>query len=386
MNLSDQKYTELVDLIYAVTDSLDGWQIFCKELSLALDATSTQIASLDIQHSSLAFTAFDGQRDSAEYYAAELEALKRPVQQDPRWLLAMAVNTGEWIQCHKFFTEEMQEFAKTQQRIIATFGARYSAGYKLLHDQDILVVMLILTSESRQPLDQVDLDFVNRLTPHIKRVMQLQKHLYQFSMGALVGYALINKLHQPVILLSLTGNVLHANDAAYRLMQQTEIIKIQNSSLVMPEPYLSEFRKNCHEFELCYRAGNYIPELEKNDSCIKIMNVNKETLFVFSSLIIPETSMKSFGTRPLAMLTFYHPDFAPAVDAQLLSTALGLTPAECRIALLLMGGLSLKQIAHENQVTINTIKTQLKSIYEKTDTNKQSDLVKLLLNFPRYSS
>lgn len=383
MDLSNQKYTELVDLIYAVTDSFDGWQTFCKELSRALDATSTQISTLDLQNCSLAFTVFDGQRDSAEYYSAELDALKRPVQDDPRWLLAMAMNPDEWVQCHKFFAEGAEEFVQSHQQMIATFGARYSAGYKLLYDQDILALLVVLTSESRQPLTDTDMAFINRLTPHIKRVIQLQKHLYRFSMGALVGYSMINKLHQPVILLSLTGTVLHTNTAATYLMQQTEIIKIHNNNFEMPEPYLGEFQKNCQAFELCYRAGNYIAELEKNDTCVRIMHSDEETMFVFSSLILPETSMKSFGTRPLIMLTFYHPDFAPPVDSQLLSTALNLTPAECRIALLLLEGLSLKEIASENMVSIDTVKKQLQSIYEKTDTNKQVDLVKLLLNFPR---
>lgn len=383
MDLSNQKYTELVDLIYAVTDSFDGWQVFCKELSLALDAASTQISTLDLQNLSLAFTVFDGQRDSAEYYAAEIEAMKVPVNQDPRWLLALAMIPDEWVQCHKLFGDSTADFVQTHQQMISTFGARYSAGCKLFQDQEILALLIILTSELRQPLSETEFNFINRLTPHIKRVIQLQKHLYRFSMAALVGYAMINKLHQPVILLSLTGTVLHVNTAATHLMQQTEIIKIQNNNFAMPEPYLGEFQKNCQAFELCYRTGNYIAELEKNDTCVRIMHSDEETMFVFSSLILPETSMKSFGTRPLIMLTFYHPDFAPPVDSQLLSTALNLTPAECRIALLLLEGLSLKEIASENNVSIDTVKKQLQSIYEKTDTNKQVDLVKLLLNFPR---
>lgn len=383
MDLSEQKYSELVDLIYAVTDSFDGWQTFCTELSLALDATSTQISTLDLQNLSLAFTVFDGLRDSAEYYAAEIEAMKVPVEKDPRWLLALSMIPDEWVQCHKLFGDSTADFVQTHQQMIATFGARYSAGCKLFQDKEILALLIILTSESRQPLTETDFNFINRLTPHIKRVMHLQKHLYRFSMGALVGYSMINKLHQPVILLSLTGAVMHANTAAMRLMEQTEIIKIQNNRFEMPSPYLEEFQQSCQQFELFYRAGNYISDLDKNDSCVKIMHSNDETMYVFSSLILPETSMKSFGTRPLVMLTFYHPDFAPPVDSQLLSTALNLTPAECRIALLLLEGFSPKEIASENNVTVDTVKKQLKSIYEKTDTHKQSDLVKLLLSFPR---
>ena len=57
-----------------------------------------------------------------------------------------------------------------------------------------------------------------------------------------------------------------------------------------------------------------------------------------------------------------------------------LTPAECRLAILLADGRTLKQISDTLGVSRNTLKSQLSSIYGKMGTSRQSDLVRMLLN------
>jgi DNA-binding CsgD family transcriptional regulator len=58
----------------------------------------------------------------------------------------------------------------------------------------------------------------------------------------------------------------------------------------------------------------------------------------------------------------------------------GLTPAECRVALLLVDGHAPRQIANTFRVTENTVRSQIKSIFSKTGARRQSDLVRLLLS------
>lgn len=92
--------------------------------------------------------------------------------------------------------------------------------------------------------------------------------------------------------------------------------------------------------------------------------------------------MGAFGLRPVVMLLFYHPESAPSTDANLLHAVFGLTPAEARIATLLAEGLSLKKIAEAQGTQHDTVRKQLRSIYQKTATNRQPELVRLLLHLP----
>lgn len=75
-----------------------------------------------------------------------------------------------------------------------------------------------------------------------------------------------------------------------------------------------------------------------------------------------------------------HPCREGSTDA-LLRMLYGLTPAECRVALLLNDGRTPRGIAELVGVTENTIRSQLKSSYSKTGVGRQAELVRLLLSY-----
>jgi len=58
----------------------------------------------------------------------------------------------------------------------------------------------------------------------------------------------------------------------------------------------------------------------------------------------------------------------------------GLTPAECRVALLLGDGHAPRKIAEMVGVTDNTVRSQIKSIFSKTGVKRQGELIRLLLS------
>lgn len=386
VDLSDKKFEELIHLLYAILDQADGWEVFCTELSAALDATMAQVLSMDRNHHAISLSVTGGSADAATRIAAELAYIKHRVETDSRWSLVMRDDVVDWVQCHTSLTDEYIAQSKLYQEVLIPINSRYMSAYKLLYDQNVCVVFVIHTSLSRRPLGQIELDFINRLIPHLKRVVMLQKHIYQYSAGALVGCSLINKLHQPIILLNLEGGVVHQNGAADELLRLTHIVQIKDQKLLFPEPHHQEFQENCAQLEQLFRTGQLSASEQAVDGCLKITDKGtQEAMYTFSSLMIPERAMGMFGTRPLIMLTLYHPSYTSAVDMQLLSTIFGLTPAECRVTLLLMEGYSVKEIAYKNQVQQDTVRTQVKAVFQKTATNRQADLLKLLSNLPKQS-
>jgi len=83
----------------------------------------------------------------------------------------------------------------------------------------------------------------------------------------------------------------------------------------------------------------------------------------------------------IATLVFIHdPAKVRRPPPEMLRGFYHLTPAECRVALLLGDGHSTSQIAEMLGVTNNTVRTQIKSIFSKTGVKRQSQLVSLLLN------
>jgi DNA-binding CsgD family transcriptional regulator len=72
------------------------------------------------------------------------------------------------------------------------------------------------------------------------------------------------------------------------------------------------------------------------------------------------------------------PDFA-----QTLRAAFRLTPSETKLALALMQGSSLQEHARDNGISVMTVRNQLQSIFGKTSTHRQAELIALLFSVLR---
>jgi DNA-binding CsgD family transcriptional regulator len=79
-----------------------------------------------------------------------------------------------------------------------------------------------------------------------------------------------------------------------------------------------------------------------------------------------------------ALLVLLDLDECLEPDANILQEIFGLTKAEARLALRLACGETLEDIAEEHDVSISTARVQLKSIFAKTGTSRQAELVGLL--------
>jgi DNA-binding CsgD family transcriptional regulator len=71
-------------------------------------------------------------------------------------------------------------------------------------------------------------------------------------------------------------------------------------------------------------------------------------------------------------------DVASPADVSLLRASFGLTAAESRLALRLAAGATLADAADAFGVTQNTVRAQLRAVFEKTGARRQSDLIRLL--------
>jgi DNA-binding CsgD family transcriptional regulator len=83
--------------------------------------------------------------------------------------------------------------------------------------------------------------------------------------------------------------------------------------------------------------------------------------------------------RHCAMLLVLDPTVSGQPSWAAVQQSLGLTTAEARLACLLFKGVSIREAAEELRVSVNTCKTQLKSIYAKTGCRSQAELAKLIL-------
>lgn len=125
-------------------------------------------------------------------------------------------------------------------------------------------------------------------------------------------------------------------------------------------------------------SGHLRPEIHKlvrrclslHGKVEAVFNLNDEKLFAVAAPLAGQP-----GLSLLQMNDLNHE--APGIKARL-QRLLKLTPAESELAVLLATGASLASIAESRQVTQGTIRAQLQTIYRKTETHRQSELVCLI--------
>jgi DNA-binding CsgD family transcriptional regulator len=78
------------------------------------------------------------------------------------------------------------------------------------------------------------------------------------------------------------------------------------------------------------------------------------------------------------MLVVIDPELSAAPPIDALRTLYGLTDAEARLTCGLLEGIRLEDYAERAGISMNTARTHLKSVFAKTETDRQAELVRLL--------
>jgi DNA-binding CsgD family transcriptional regulator len=84
--------------------------------------------------------------------------------------------------------------------------------------------------------------------------------------------------------------------------------------------------------------------------------------------------------RPTACVLIHDPDAPAAAPLARLRSVLGLTGAEAQLAARLAAGDDLRSAARVLGITYGTARTRLATIFQKTETNRQPDLIRVLLS------
>ncbi len=384
MDRYNKHYDRLVELIYQIPLSPNGWKNFGDALNQILDSSLVHLLAMDFKRQAFSYSYAVSIMPEALIASTEVHYLHYPVEADPRWTSFLAPERKGWYQCHHHLSDDYVAHSDLFQHVFLPIQVRYTSEHELILDDQLCVLWAISTSIERQPLKHDELAFLDKLLIHLKRIAKIQRHIFEFSSKAIMDYALIDKLSQPIMLLNLTGEVSHCNLAMQQLLSQMETIKIEKEYLKLPEPYQTKFTESLKYIEFSHKYQQLLPEQNLEDGCIKIINQENDILYIFVSPLVSEQEIRAFGIRPQVMLTFYSSTQSVTIDFHLLYAAFNLTPAESRVTLDLLDGLAPKQIAQKNQVHVDTIRKHIRSIYKKTATNRQADLVKLLLNMPRY--
>ena len=214
------------------------------------------------------------------------------------------------------------------------------------------------------------------LAPHMRQAFELHSRLRRCE-GSEAGLAsALDQLETAMFLLDGSGRLQRTNTAGDRLLSAGDCLSLKGQRLC---PKLQE---DCAEFKrlvglTCATGagrgafpGGY-------------MLLRRSAGRPLHCKLTPFSSESAFfAASPSAILFIGDPEAAPISRSTVMRSLYRLTPAESQLADLLLTGDTVASAADRRGITEDSARTQLKSIFHKTDTKRQTDLIRLMLSVP----
>jgi DNA-binding CsgD family transcriptional regulator len=187
----------------------------------------------------------------------------------------------------------------------------------------------------------------------------------------------LNRLGVGIVLVTADCRILFASAVVEAIMRRGDGLARQNGHLRALTPEASD------NLERRIRAAASTaprPGEEAGD----IVTLPRERGLPMPILILPFRGgeVGPDSADPAAVLFVSDPEMSLRINEPSIAHVYGLTPAEARLLNALLEGKRLSAYARETGITLNTAKSYLRQLFDKTGSARQADLLRLILSDP----
>jgi DNA-binding NarL/FixJ family response regulator len=213
------------------------------------------------------------------------------------------------------------------------------------------------------------------LLPHIQRGLDLEKRIAMLKLERDSAAGALDSLNRGMIMTNAKAQILSMNHSAEALIAEKDGLTVRSSVLTTSRPADTSA---LHELirQACQGNGH---------SAVGVMSLPRPSFkkaFLVRVQALTTDSPRNGDQQPVAGIFISDPEQHARVDQEALRRLYGFTRSEAAVVSLLVQGKSLEDAADELCVSFNTVRTHLQRIFQKTETNRQGQLLSLLLNGP----
>jgi DNA-binding CsgD family transcriptional regulator len=350
-------FESLLDQIYEAAIYPEKWSSTLHELSM-ISGCAGGIILLRRSDSWVGWRCSQGMRGAKAFMESDAPARSKTTER------LLAYDRIGFVSDSDLFTEAEYKADSLVAEWAAPNQLHHSAATAIKPPSADLVVVHVQRSTGVRRFDVSDIALLDSFRPHLARAGLLAVRLQFERFNAIaLGLELVGL---PAILLDREGHALCANGLAQSMEDH---IGWSASNRV----YLRD-RKADARLQDALRAEGLTHALT---GCSIPSKPQESTAAIIHLIPVAGTARDLFeGGFNLLLVTPI--GVKPAQSAVLLQGLFDLTPAEAEICRQLSRGYALDRIARERGCAVDTVRSQLKSIFDKTGTSRQSELVALL--------
>jgi DNA-binding CsgD family transcriptional regulator/PAS domain-containing protein len=366
----EDKVLELIASIYEAAVEPTIWPSQLERMAEAVGHASVSLITTED---------FDKPTDVwlANYDPAYIEARFRHYARpdvNPSVRAAMEIAPRLVVPRKRFITDREFEKDPACQAILMAQGLFHGCIATLHRAGPLLSVLEVYRPRRLGEFGKSEVSFLQRLVPHAANALRVNRHLSVSQMHQRQAEEALNQLNVGVLLLTQDGRIVLANRAAEHLLQRGDGIASRDGKLATSRQ-LNGDRLACIIARATGRpAAPPVVEALRIDR-----DYDHRPLHLWAMPLPRESSNPLVRTwQADIMLIVIDPELGAAPPTEALRALYGLTEAEARLTSGLLHGERLEDYAARAGISVNTARTHLKSVFAKTDTDRQAELMRLL--------
>lgn len=251
-------------------------------------------------------------------------------------------------------------------------GRRYLLGAYAIKQASVVTAFAVMRAPGQQAFDTADTAMFGLVMPHLRRAARIDRRMRAAREdGDLIGAAL-DRLGDAVLVVDATGRVVRGNAAAHGMFEAGDVLWARDGRLrAGREAETTRLRRLIAD-----AAGPSVAARASHGGTMVMENQGGARWAVLVAPLMPRAAVFDLADRRLVLVIVSKLDTPRSVE-QRLRQAFALTPAEARLAGRIVAGQQLDAIAAELGVGLATLRTQLKRVFEKTETRRQGQLMQV---------
>jgi DNA-binding CsgD family transcriptional regulator len=317
-------------------------------------------------------------RTDPPLYDAILEYVRKYHTYDPHLSYTASMPIGAVLNTASVFPAKEYKMHPFYREYWSAYAVRELLAAKVAEDERYVVMLGMSRTHEMPAYTVADVALLERYVGHLAAAYRIVKHLG--AKTAQAGLAIIEASNRPMVLLGLNLRIIMANSLARQCLASGGLLFERDGILCCRGSNAStKLRRAFERLQLAELTGK--PKGGPRRVALRLEGSETHDHLLLCSIwaMQPASSMHAFGPTPVALLTIATPTVKTLADPIFIGSMFDLTPAETKISIALLDGGDLRSIAAAQRVSIETVRTQLKSVFAKTHTSRQAQLTSLLM-------
>ena len=358
-------YNELVGLVYDGVEEAQPWRTLMSRLS---EQTASRDANLVIASPATpgTYVLITDNDDPVATGRPHVDGVMsvNPLLEQP---LPRAITLDELMPNGAFLRSALY------LQFLKPLNIRHLLSRDVLRDEMLCALVTLERNADQEPFSARERELLELIAPHIRRAIRLRE---QYTQGSyLQGFfeEAMAKLSIACVMLDGHGRVYSMNHCAQQLLARSEFLAVRGEVLRCAGGVDGKPLAKAIELALAAHRNRC-----RSQRGVGLQLESSPGKGVLDIVVKPLISDRLLDSRDKPAAVVYINDCGQpgiALDPAVLVGMYGFTNCESQLAALLARGTTLSDAALQLGVSINTVKTHLRGIYEKMGTNKQAQVV-----------